>query len=70
MRFRLFPVFALISLPAARLSAQAPVVDYHQHLFSPAAAALVTGNANARGLTASDVIALLDSAGVQRALVL
>src|SRR4029079_2457120 len=70
MRFRLFPVFALISLPAARLSAQAPVVDYHQHLFSPAAVALVTGNANARGLAASNLIALLDSAGIQRALVL
>lgn len=70
MRFGLFPLFPVFSLLAARLFAQAPVVDYHQHLFSPAAAALVTGNANARGLAASDLIALLDSAGVQRALVL
>src|SRR6185503_8436708 len=70
MRFGLFPAFAVLSLLAARLFAQAPVVDYHQHLFSPAAAALVTGSPNARGLAASDLIALLDSAGVQRALVL
>ena len=70
MRFRLFTMSAVLSPLAARLFAQAPIVDYHQHLFSPAAAALVTGSANARGLAASDVIALLDSAGVQRALVL
>jgi hypothetical protein len=52
------------------VSAQAPIVDYHQHLFSPAAATLVTGRPNARGLAASDLIALLDSARIQRALVL
>jgi predicted TIM-barrel fold metal-dependent hydrolase len=56
-------------LPAA-LSAQAPIVDYHQHLFSPAAAALVSGRRNAPAITARDLIALLDSAGIQRALVL
>jgi predicted TIM-barrel fold metal-dependent hydrolase len=56
-------------LPAA-LSAQSPVVDYHQHLFSPAAAALVTGNPSSPGISASNVIALLDDAGIQRALVL
>ncbi len=70
MRFGLLTLFAVFSPLAARLFAQAPIVDYHQHLFSPAAAALVTGSANARGLAASDLIALLDSAGVQRALVL
>lgn len=70
MRFGLFTMFAVLSPLAAGLSAQAPIVDYQQHLFSPAAAALVTGSANARGIAASDLIALLDSAGVQRALVL
>ena len=69
-RVRLLPMFAALPLLVARLFAQPPVVDYHQHLFSPAAAALVTGSANARGLAASDLIALLDSAGIQRALVL
>jgi predicted TIM-barrel fold metal-dependent hydrolase len=50
-------------------SQAAPVVDYHQHLFSPAAAALVTA-APGGGISARDVIALLDSAGIRRALVL
>jgi len=40
----------------------APAVDYHQHLFSPAAGALVTGNPSSPGIAARDVIALLDSA--------
>ena len=48
----------------------APQVDHHQHLFSPAAAALVTGNPTSPGISASDLIALLDSAGIRRALVL
>lgn len=52
------------------VAAQAPLVDYHQHLFSPAAAALVTGNPSSPGISARDVVALLDSAGIERALVL
>ena len=70
MRFSLCTTFAVLLTPHAALSAQAPVVDYHQHLFSPAAAALVSGGRNTTGIAASDVIALLDSAGIQRALVL
>ena len=61
-------LFAL-TLPAS-LAAQAPVIDYHQHLFSPGAAALVTGNPKSPGIGARDLIALLDSAGIQRAIVL
>lgn len=56
-------------LPAA-LAAQTPVVDYHQHLFSPDAAALVTGDPRSSGIAARDVIVLLDSAGIRYALVL
>ena len=70
MRFGLGAACAILSPLAAPLFAQAPIVDYHQHLFSPAAAALVTGDPNARGIAASDVIALLDSAHIRRALVL
>lgn len=62
-------VLAASLLPAA-LTAQAPVVDYHQHLFSPAASALVTGRPDAQGINAKTLVALLDSAGIQRALVL
>ena len=56
-------------LPAA-LVAQPPSIDYHQHLFSPAAAALVSGKSDSPGITASELIALLDYAGIRRALVL
>jgi predicted TIM-barrel fold metal-dependent hydrolase len=63
----MFPLLA--TLPAA-LPAQAPIVDYHQHLFSPAAAALVSDGRNSSGIAARDLIALLDSAGIQHALVL
>lgn len=48
----------------------APRVDHHQHLFSPAVAALITGDAASPGIAAEDVIALLDQAGIGRALVL
>lgn len=58
------------SLLPATLAAQTPLIDYHQHLFSPEAAALVTGDAGAPGIRARDVMALLDSAGIRRALVL
>ena len=60
----------VLSILPATQSTQAPVIDSHQHLFSPAAAALVSGNPNSPGITARNVIELLDSAGIQRALVL
>ena len=63
-------LFVVAAMLPATLAAQAPVIDYHQHLFSPAAAALITGNQSSPGITARDVIALLDSAGIRRALVL
>jgi predicted TIM-barrel fold metal-dependent hydrolase len=59
----------LLNLPAA-LASQAPVVDYHQHLFSPEVIALVTGNPGVPGVSARDLVALLDSAGIQHAIVL
>ena len=61
-------VLALL-LPGS-VAAQAPVVDYHQHLFSPAASALVTGKPDAQGINAKNLVALLDSAGIKQALVL
>ncbi|MFL6426974.1 MAG: amidohydrolase family protein [Acidobacteriaceae bacterium] len=44
-----------------------PAIDYHQHLLSPAAARL---GSLPNPFTARDLIALLDAAGVQRALIL
>jgi predicted TIM-barrel fold metal-dependent hydrolase len=70
MRFSPCTIVAVLTRLGPGLFAQAPIVDYHQHLFSPAVAALLTGNPDARGIPASDLIALLDSAGIQRALVL
>ena len=49
----------------------APVADHHQHLFSPALAALLaTGAAGPPAIPAREVLALLDAAGMRRALVL
>lgn len=64
-------VWALAFVPLVPLLSQtAPRADHHPHLFSPAAAALVTGDTSAAGISARDLIGLLDSAGIRRALVL
>ena len=62
-------LLVLVFIPATQ-SAPAPISDYHQHLFSPAAAALVAGKPEAPGMSARELVALLDAAGIQRALVL
>jgi predicted TIM-barrel fold metal-dependent hydrolase len=59
----LLAIFPFKSLP----DQPGPLIDYHQHLFSPAAAKLAPG---VDPITASDLVALLDSAGIRRALVL
>src|SRR5262249_10959165 len=70
MQFRLCTaLIVLLFFPGAQ-SAQTPIIDYHQHLFSPDAAALVSGKPDSQGINARDLIALLDAAGIQRALVL
>src|SRR5690242_18253637 len=49
----------------------APLADHHQHLFSPALAALLaTEAAGPPALPAREVLALLDAAGIRRALLL
>ena len=70
MRFGLCTTLLVLLLVSIKQSAEAPVIDYHQHLFSPAAGALVTGNPNSPGINAQNLVALLDSAGIRRALVL
>ncbi len=52
--------------PAAGQSA--PAADYHQHIFSPNIAALL-GRSSA-GVSARDLVVLLDSAGIRHALLL
>lgn len=65
----------LLFLPLAALAGSArqhaPTVDYHQHLVSPAVAALASSGARpTQTITARDLVPLLDSAGIRRALVL
>ena len=59
-------------LVPALAPAQTPLVDHHQHMFSPANAEWSSiGSATPRQpVNAADIIALLDSAGIRRALVL
>jgi predicted TIM-barrel fold metal-dependent hydrolase len=63
-------VCAVALLPTLLQGQPAPRADHHQHLFSPAAGALVTGDTASPGISARDLIGLLDSAGIRRALVL
>ena len=58
---------------AAAANAQTPAADHHQHLFSPEVAALISPPAPAAPvapITAADLVAHLDAAGIQRAVVL
>ncbi|MFZ0061316.1 MAG: amidohydrolase family protein [Pyrinomonadaceae bacterium] len=49
----------------------APTADYHQHVFSPAIAKLLNPSSSGpQQLTASDVVTLLDTAGIRRGLLL
>gem|GEM_PF-3187954 len=56
------------SAPPPSASQVAPPADHHQHLFSPALAALYAGSLPA--ITAEEVVGLLDAAGISLALVL
>ena len=69
----LFILFSFGSAPAQnspvdRLVGTAPAADHHQHVFSPTYAKLQS--ADFPVVTAKDVIALLDKAGIQRATIL
>jgi predicted TIM-barrel fold metal-dependent hydrolase len=66
MKLRSLITATMILLGALRSYGQ-PLIDYHQHLLSPSAARL---GSLPRPFTARDLIALLDAAGVRRAVVL
>lgn len=69
-RYALPFLVALLS-PTPNAAQVAPVADHHQHLFSPAMAALLATSSNpVQAITARDLVALLDSAGIRRALLL
>jgi predicted TIM-barrel fold metal-dependent hydrolase len=52
----------------AHSSSFAEIIDYHQHLYSPEAGA--RSSVGPRGISASFLVAQLDAAGIQRAIVL
>ncbi len=66
----------LLALPAFAFAATGPVVaaaDHHQHLFSPAIIALIDpkpGPDALREIPVTELVALLDSAGIRRAAVM
>lgn len=71
MKLRAIPLLVILAFASSAFSQVAPVGDYHQHLFSPVIGKmLATASGGPQQLTASDVIALLDAAGIQRALLL
>jgi uncharacterized protein len=73
MRIQLTGAGIAVMLWAAAAHAQTPAADHHQHLFSPEVAALISPPASAAAvapITAADLIAHLDAAGIQRAVVL
>lgn len=64
-------IAALLSAACAHRAPLTPIADHHQHIFSPTIIALLSTPTNpARVITARDVIALLDSAGIRRAVLL
>ncbi len=69
MRLRILALAAALPVSAADAQGAAitPVGDFHQHLFSPTAVAMLN---QPRGIVATDLIALLDSAGIQKAALL
>lgn len=56
--------------PARAVPAAMPVADHHQHVYSPAAAAYMSATSAMRPVSARDLIAQLDAAGIERAAVL
>lgn len=71
MRLFAVPLLALLTSAGDVTAQVAPRADYHQHLFSPGIAALIAPDSSKpQTLTARDLIPLLDSAAIRRALVL
>ncbi len=65
LRYLLFSWAVLIVLS---VNGQAELIDYHQHLFSPDAGA--NSSAGPKGISGKDLVAELDKAGIDRAVVL
>lgn len=67
-----FGALACTTAPAPReAKAAVPLVDHHQHFFSPATEALLAGpSGGPKAILAPEIVSLLDAAGIEKALVL
>jgi uncharacterized protein len=71
MKTRALAVLAVMLSAEVGAGQPVPAADHHQHLFSPAISALqARGSGSVPVLTARELIAHLDSAGIRRALLL
>lgn len=71
MKLHFIRMLALILLAQAVPAQVTPAADHHQHIFSPVIVKLLTtGSAGPQSIAAPDIIALLDKAGIRRALLL
>ena len=70
MNWHTLPLLVLMLSACRTAGPDVPAADHHQHLFSPAMVALLDTTNSQRAITARDVVALLDSAGIRQALVL
>jgi predicted TIM-barrel fold metal-dependent hydrolase len=71
MRLNLILFFALLLVARTAAAQPAPAADHHQHVFSPEAVMLLTGGVGGQQpITAKDVIAHLNKAGIRRAVLL
>lgn len=67
----LVSAISIVTSSAAAQGGPAPVGDYHQHLYSPAVASmLTTPTRTVRSVDANELVAMLDSAGIRNAAVL
>jgi uncharacterized protein len=64
------PFLSILLCPTLAVGQGSPIADHHQHLFSPTMVALLDTTHTQPAITARDVITLLDSAGIQKAVVL
>lgn len=70
---RSLPLFAVLLMAPTADGVAQPLADHHQHLFSPALAALISPPPPAEPtapITAADLVRHLDAAGIKRAVVL
>lgn len=70
MKSHALQLLLIISITTTATGQVAPVADYHQHVFSPVIVKLLNSPSGPAQLTASDVVALLDTAGIRRGILL